>query len=88
MTAQARVRGLAAGITDATLQATMSPTVKTSVGGRITASGNITVLSSVFTSVYAAHEAEQFSLGVATGSVTVNADDKTSVTTEVGGERR
>ena len=85
VTGQAASVGLAAGVTDATLQATMSPNVTTSVGGQITASGNITVLSSVFTSVYAAHEAEQFSLGVATGSVTVNADDKTSVNTEVGG---
>ena len=59
--------------------------MRTTVGGQITSSGDVTVLSSVFTSVYAAHEAENFSLGVASGVVTVNADDATSVTTEVGG---
>ena len=43
------------------------------------------MISSVFTGVYAAHEAENFSLGVASGVVTVNAEDATSVTTEIGG---
>ena len=84
-TGTAASAGIAAGITDTNVDATMNPNVTTSVGGQITASGNITVLSSVFTSVYAGNEAENFSLGVSSGSVNVNATDSTNITTEIGG---
>src|SRR5262249_10327799 len=72
------------GATSVTIQATMNPNVTTSVGGHITAAHDVLIESSVFTSVNAAHEAESFSLGIAAGTATVNAEDATSVSTKVG----
>ena len=77
--------GLVAGVTNATLTANTQASIDARVHGIITASGNVTVESSVLSSAHSNYEGIQLSLGFAGGFITANATDSTHVGVEVYG---
>ena len=78
--ARAVATGIAAGVSNVTSIAQLSPAITASVGGSVTASSDVVVEAAVATKVEAYASAVSVSGAVAIGTLTVRATDRTTVT--------